>query len=57
VVDNFLFYGTAGVAWARANYKFGDVGPIPDEGIATFNLNTTGAVFGGGWSSRFGVVL
>ena len=47
-VDNFLFYATAGVAWARANYTFGDVGPTPDENAATFKLNTTGAVFGGG---------
>jgi outer membrane immunogenic protein len=48
VVDNFLVYATGGVAWAQANYKFGDVGPIANEGAATFNLNTTGAVFGGG---------
>jgi outer membrane immunogenic protein len=47
-VDNFLFYATAGVAWAHAKYTFGDVGPVPDEGAATFKLNTTGAVFGGG---------
>jgi outer membrane immunogenic protein len=44
VVDNMLFYATAGYGWGRANYTFVDA----DEGTTRIRLNEHGLVYGAG---------
>ena len=44
VVDNMLFYATAGYGWGKANYTFVD----SDAGTATRSLNEHGLVYGAG---------
>ena len=44
VVDNMLFYATAGYGWGRASYTFVD----SDEGTARRSLNEYGLVYGAG---------
>jgi outer membrane immunogenic protein len=55
VVDNTLFYATAGYGWAQASYTFFDA----DLGTAKFNLNESGLVYGAGaeFQLRPGVLL
>jgi opacity protein-like surface antigen len=43
VVDNMLFYGTAGYGWGSANFRFDD-----PAGTAKFNLDEGGLVYGAG---------
>ena len=52
VLDNLMFFGTAGFGWGNAEFGFRDADEI--SGTAKYHSNATGAVFGGGFDMLLG---